>query len=55
MNKKIIFLSFRPEFFRPILYDIKKYYFLLSLYNIYIYIYIYIIKYRGEEYAKRKT
>lgn len=25
MNKKIIFLSFRPEFFRPILYDIKKY------------------------------
>ena len=49
MNKKIIFLSFRPEFFRPILYDIKKYYFLLSLYN------IYIIKYRGEEYGKRKT
>lgn len=23
--KKPIFLSFRPEFFRPILYDIKKY------------------------------
>lgn len=25
IKKKIIFLSFRPEFFRPILYDIKKY------------------------------
>ena len=24
-QKKHIFLSFRPEFFRPILYDIKKY------------------------------
>ena len=24
-QKKNIFLSFRPEFFRPILYDIKKY------------------------------
>jgi predicted transcriptional regulator len=24
-QKKYIFLSFRPEFFRPILYDIKKY------------------------------
>ncbi len=25
MEKREIFLSFRPEFFRPILYDIKKY------------------------------
>lgn len=25
MEKRKIFLSFRPEFFRPILYDIKKY------------------------------
>ena len=24
-KKRKIFLSFRPEFFRPILYDIKKY------------------------------